>query len=273
MLLAAAVLLASSCGKDKARVIPRAKMAKIYAEMFVMDQWIQNKPGLRTIADTSLVYEPILEKYGYDSDDYQYSVEHYMDDPERFSRILRSTAALLDKELRVLRKLQHEIKLNEKRKKEIENFETDIFQFFVEYVTEDGIRDLSETVDVAWDSTYNAYRFTRLPRTDTIFEGPRMTVKDTVAIGDTLSVKDTLAVTESLAVPDTLVSPASVNQPLRDDDSDSMMVSDTSLKTIPLLNTSDEVNRDTLIRKLDQKGMLKRQVGRPVRSGRIKEDK
>ena len=91
ILLAAAVLLASSCGGNKARVIPRSKMSKIYAEMFVMDQWVQNKPGLRMIADTSLVYEPILEKYGYDSEDYQYTVEYYMADPERFSRILRTT--------------------------------------------------------------------------------------------------------------------------------------------------------------------------------------
>lgn len=97
ILLAAAVLLASSCGGNKARVIPRSKMSKIYAEMFVMDQWVQNKPGLRMIADTSLVYEPILEKYGYDSEDYQYTVEYYMADPERFSRILRTTVSLLER--------------------------------------------------------------------------------------------------------------------------------------------------------------------------------
>ena len=127
ILLAATVCLVSSCGKGGARVIPRSKLSKIYAEMMIMDQWIQNKPGLRTIADTSLVYEPILEKYGFDSDDYQYTIEHYMADPERFSRILRSTVALLEKDLKALRKQHAEIKLNEKLQKEIEKFEITMF--------------------------------------------------------------------------------------------------------------------------------------------------
>ena len=204
MLLAAAVLLASSCGRDKARVISRSKMSKIYAEMFVMDQWVQNKPGLRTIADTSLVYEPILEKYGFDSDDYQYSVEYYMADPERFSRILRSTVAILEKDLKALRKKQAEILRNEKLKKEIENFEITMFQFYDEFVTEDGLRNLSDSVDVVWDTTYNAHRFRRMPRTDTVYEGPRMIVNDTIVANDTLAMVDSLAVADSLAVTDTL---------------------------------------------------------------------
>ena len=103
------MILAPSCRREGPRVIPRSKLAKIYAEMFVTDQWVQSKPGLRTIADTSLVYEPILEKYGFDSEDYQYSIDHYMDDPERFSRILRSTAEILDKEIKALQKKQAEL--------------------------------------------------------------------------------------------------------------------------------------------------------------------
>lgn len=65
-----AVIVFASCGKDEAEVIPRGKLAEIYAEMLVTDQWISSTPGMRMIADTSLVYEPILEKYGYDNLDY-----------------------------------------------------------------------------------------------------------------------------------------------------------------------------------------------------------
>ena len=83
--LVAAVIFAS-CSKDEAEVIPRSKMADIYMEMFMTDQWIASTPGMRMIADTSLVYEPILEKYGYDKMDYMHSVDFYMHDPERFSR-------------------------------------------------------------------------------------------------------------------------------------------------------------------------------------------
>jgi hypothetical protein len=168
--------------------------------MFVTDQWIQSKPGLRTIADTSLVYEPILEKYGYDSEDYQHSVDHYMDDPERFSRILRSTAEILDKEIKALRKKQAEIKLQEAVEKEIAKFEINMFQFYDELISEDGLRGWSDSLDVVWDTTFNAYRFRRMPRTDTIYEGPRMIVKDTVVV-DSLAVADSLKVMPEQQVP------------------------------------------------------------------------
>ena len=60
----AVLLLIVSCSGDNGKVIPRSKLAEIYAEMFMTDQWIISTPGVRQIADTSLVYEPILEKYG-----------------------------------------------------------------------------------------------------------------------------------------------------------------------------------------------------------------
>ncbi len=198
ILIAAAMILAPSCRREGPRVIPRSKLAKIYAEMFVTDQWIQSKPGLRTIADTSLVYEPILEKYGFDSEDYQYSIDHYMDDPERFSRILRSTADILDKEIKALQKKQVELKLNEEKKREIAKFEIEMFQFYDELISEDGLRGWSDSLDVVWDTVFNAYRFRRIPRTDTIYEGPRMIVKDTIAVEDSLGVKDSLAVADSI---------------------------------------------------------------------------
>lgn len=204
IVLAAALILAPSCKREGARVIPRSKLAKIYAEMFVTDQWIQSKPGLRTIADTSLVYEPILEKYGYDSEDYQYSIDHYMDDPERFSRILRSTAEILDKDIKALRKKQAEIKLHEEEKKEIAKFEIEMFQFYDELISEDGLRGWSDSLDVVWDTIFNAYRFRRIPRTDTIYDGPRMIVKDTVVVTDSLAVADSLVLADSLKKADSL---------------------------------------------------------------------
>ncbi len=93
-LLAAACLVSCS---NKARVIPRGTMSKIYAEMFLRDQWITNHPGVRKSADTSFVYRPILEKYGYTEEDYRASVEKYMEDPERYARILKKSEDILNK--------------------------------------------------------------------------------------------------------------------------------------------------------------------------------
>ena len=66
------------------------------------DQWVTSTPGIRMIADTSLVYEPILDKYGYDSDDYRKSIEVYMDDPERFARIFRESGDIIEERLIVI---------------------------------------------------------------------------------------------------------------------------------------------------------------------------
>ena len=100
VIVTALALLLSSCGKDdEAKVIPRGKLSEIYAEMLVTDQWITSTPGMRMVADTSLVYAPILEKYGYDLDDYIKSMDVYMDDPERFSRIFRKSGEIIAERL------------------------------------------------------------------------------------------------------------------------------------------------------------------------------
>ena len=56
--LAAAVLL-WSCSSEEGRVIPRDKLSRIYAEMFVADQRIGQDRKARSMADTSYVYEPM----------------------------------------------------------------------------------------------------------------------------------------------------------------------------------------------------------------------
>lgn len=109
-----------------------------------------------------------------------------------------------------MRKLQAEIQLHEKLQKEIEKFEITMFQFYDEFVTEDGLRNLSDSVDVVWDTTYNAHRFRRLPRTDTIYEGPRMIVRDTIAVNDSSAVSDSLTVSDSLELKESAPKPKPV---------------------------------------------------------------
>ena len=103
-------MLLCSCGERDGKVIPRGELAEIYAQMLLMDQWISQNPGARQIADTTLVYEPILNEYGYTKADYRKSVDVYMNDPERFSRILRSTVEIFDDMLKNLeeKKVEHD---------------------------------------------------------------------------------------------------------------------------------------------------------------------
>lgn len=93
--IAAAILLAAvSCSRGP-RVIPADRLSKIYAEMFLVDQWVRNDRELSRMADTSLVYEPVLNKYGYTTDDYLATVDEYLKTPGDFAKIFVRTAEML----------------------------------------------------------------------------------------------------------------------------------------------------------------------------------
>lgn len=91
------------CGR-RARIIPKKDLAKIYADMYVADQWLLANSEYRSQADTSLFYEPIFENYGYTTEDYQKSVNHYMQDAKRFSDILSKSAEIIDAQLSEVQK-------------------------------------------------------------------------------------------------------------------------------------------------------------------------
>jgi hypothetical protein len=97
-----------SCGRE-GRVIPKSKLSKIYAEMFLADAWLVSAPmDAKGKADTMAFYEPIFEKYGYTVEDYWASVSYYLQDPDRFSRVLRKSSVMLENEFNVLEKQRDE---------------------------------------------------------------------------------------------------------------------------------------------------------------------
>lgn len=100
--IAVAVVLAlclCSCSRE-GKVIPKNKFAKIYAEMFLADSWLSTAPfEVRMLADTTAFYAPIFEKYGYTVEDYWASVSYYLQDPDRFSRILKKSGVILGTEV------------------------------------------------------------------------------------------------------------------------------------------------------------------------------
>lgn len=197
-----AVIVFASCKKDEAEVIPRGKMADIYAEMLMTDQWISSTPGVRMIADTSLVYEPILQKYGYDKYDYIKSIDHYMNDPERFSRILRSSGEKLEKRLKELRKRQKQMELEDAALKEVLKHQTDYsFDEYFPYLADEPYVHYYDSVTFEPDS-FRVYRLVPIERADTLYDRIRMIIRDSLAVSDSLSVTDSLSVKDSLNVAD-----------------------------------------------------------------------
>ena len=200
-----AVIVFASCNMDEARVIPRSKLADIYAEMLMTDQWISNTSGMRLIADTSLVYEPILMKYGYDNLDYIKSVDYYMNDPERFARILRSAGEKLDKRAIELRKKQRQLELEAEARKKVLNFQTDYsFDEYFPYLADEPYVHYYDSVTFEPDS-FNVYRLIPIETADTLYDRIEMFIRvDSLAVSDTLVVKDSVAVTDTVLLQDTL---------------------------------------------------------------------
>lgn len=204
--LLAAVFLISSCNKEGGKVIPRAKLAKIYAEMLMIDQWIQNSPDIRYIADTTLVYDPILEEYGYTKLDYVHTVNVYLDDPERFSRVWRSTSEILKKRLKELKKIRGDMDEAEQRRREMQRYAVDfpVGDFFP--YMEEPVVHYYDSLAVEIDSLTGHYRFYDVARSDTTYDGLVMNIRiDSLATVDSLALTDSPAVTDSLKVIDSLV--------------------------------------------------------------------
>lgn len=189
VVLALAVGLSlASCGK-KERVIPKEKMAEIYAEMYVLDQWLDDNRSLRREADTSLVYAPVLDKYGYTYDDYLNSVDVYMKDPTRYSRILRRTSEILGSrltELKAEKKAQEDAMKESRRLDSLRN----LIHLNVDSLMNSMVRTApSDSLVTVFDSLgFVDFRFVQT--SDTTYDGPAMVIRiDSLAVAaDSLTV-------------------------------------------------------------------------------------
>lgn len=97
VVLAALLAVLCGCGRRN-RVIPAEKLTRIYHDMFLADQWIRDNPAARLVADTTLFFDPIFRKYGYDFEDYDRTVHYYLDHPDKYSKILTRASDRLRKE-------------------------------------------------------------------------------------------------------------------------------------------------------------------------------
>lgn len=97
------VLAVAAC--QGPRVIPKDTMEDIYLDMFIADQKVRDENIPRVKMDTTLVYEAVFKKYGYDTDDYLYSVREYLKDPERFAKVFENVSKRLEGEVDALKKI------------------------------------------------------------------------------------------------------------------------------------------------------------------------
>ena len=120
-IVALAALLAALCACDRAQVIPEKDMVRIYHDMFLADQWVRDHPDRRSAVDTSLIFDPIFRRYGYDFEDYDRTVHYYIDHNEQYVKLLTKVSDRLRKEGERLQKeadvlTAREVELNRYRR-------------------------------------------------------------------------------------------------------------------------------------------------------------
>ena len=170
------------------RVIPRNKMARIYAEMLLTDQWINDNWVQNRSADTSFVYRPILRRYGYDEKDWRKSVSKYIKDPDRYSRILKKSAAMLEAREKELRFRLDLINAAERLEQETAGYIPERLYWLAgmrnpDNFVEDGLVFYVASVGGS------EWRFDPYRGYDTLFAGPawKISLRDSVSV-DSLSV-------------------------------------------------------------------------------------
>lgn len=90
--LALVALLVASFACNKPRVIPKDDLVAIFEQMYIADQWIRDAPYRQRLADTSYVYRPILQRFGYSEEDLRTTITFYTDRPSEFALIYDKVA-------------------------------------------------------------------------------------------------------------------------------------------------------------------------------------
>lgn len=182
------VLLGALClGCTPHGVIPRDKLAQIYARMFMVDQHIMSQSELRTVVDTSRVYEHVFNEYGYTSEDFAFAMEYYIKHPKQHIKALKQAQSILEgekKDLMAARDKLEEEKYALRLKKEARIKRLASFNRFApqELYLLDSIRldtlgagFLRDTLAL---DAFRIYHYT--VKTDTLFFGPRAVPADSV---------------------------------------------------------------------------------------------
>lgn len=95
MSLIVAAVVVQSCRNRG--IIPADTMSDIYYDIYLTDQAVRGNVLFRRMTDTLLIYEPIFQKYGYTTEDYNRSIDIYLLKPEKLQDILEETKLKLDR--------------------------------------------------------------------------------------------------------------------------------------------------------------------------------
>ena len=182
----ALVVLVASCG-HKPKLIPREKLVRIHMEMLLADQWLKIENSFRRMADTSVVYGPILEKYNFSVDDYRYTVDQYIDKPEEFSELFDETTELLRVKLDSLNNRIRAQAKADSTMRALLAMDIPKPELYSKFFEKMYARD---TISLLMDSMH-VYRLQEIIH-DTMFKGPLLVIKEPPVPDSLLAGADSL---------------------------------------------------------------------------------
>jgi len=176
-LLLLALVALSSCNEGP-KVIPESKLSRIYADLYMADYWLEiHEAELGSMQDTSLVYEPIFEKYGYTSDDFRASITHYLTDTDRYARILKHTTLILEARLTDLKAEKARQEAIKEKSKDFSVYNDRKICFLSGLYNED-IFNQGDTLMFFVDTTGAQWNFDPQKGADTAYYGPEMIIRE-----------------------------------------------------------------------------------------------
>ncbi len=96
------VLAVPSCRSEKEAPISQENMENIIYDMLIIEELLYSRGDIRAQSDSSYVYLPIFEKYGYSIEDFHNSVEYYLRHIVQFVELSTSVKERLEAEQAML---------------------------------------------------------------------------------------------------------------------------------------------------------------------------
>lgn len=85
-----------SCSKEEEKIIPGNTLSEILAEIYLVDQYMDEKPMSWQQKDTIAIYEAVFNKYGYTYTDYNNSLAHYLYRSDKLTKIYKNARTILE---------------------------------------------------------------------------------------------------------------------------------------------------------------------------------
>lgn len=173
------LLLFTSCSKER---IPKEDFKKVLKDIFLTDLIIQREGQLSQMADSALVYKPVLDKHGYTTGQFLATLDYYVGRPDRLKSLLRQLRESVNEERTAFNAYVSELQASKELSKRFHSWLHDNSNRY-DFVPREALKQILSP-------DLSAIPVWRMDR-DSLYKAPRLRI---LPVLDTCSVKDSVPV-------------------------------------------------------------------------------